>query len=177
MFLRRLYHDETGSPSTEFVLALPIMLALIFGAMEAGNFFWSQQKLVQSVRNGSRYAARQPYNELCPSNGSGGYNDVADATATRIKNVTRTGNASGSGPSELPGWGDAGVTVTAHCDVFLDSGIYGNLDAKTDGSKVKGAIVTVAAPRVRYISILGGLGFINDSFNLAAQENAPVIGV
>lgn len=151
---------DKGAAASEFVLALPIMLILIFGAMEAGNYFWNEQKLIQAVRDGARYASRIDYGTICgPS-----FDD------TKVRNVVRTGNPSGNGTIRLPIWDETKVVITPNCDSFVDTGIYGGLGSK-------GAIVTVSAVGMPYRSILGGLGFINDTYSLAAKENAAVIGI
>lgn len=162
--LRPLLKSTSGAAASEFVLAMPMMLILIFLAMEAGNFFWSQQKLVQAVREGARYAGRLNYGEVCPASGS--------FDATKVKNVVRTGNPSGSGWMRLPAWDDSKVVITPHCDSFVATGIYSTLSGTT-----KGAIVTVSAVGMPYRPILGRLGYIDSTFRLAAKENAPVIGI
>ena len=44
----RFLRDERGSPSAEFALILPALVALMFGSFEAGNFFWTQHKLIKA---------------------------------------------------------------------------------------------------------------------------------
>ncbi|WP_144096371.1 TadE/TadG family type IV pilus assembly protein [Croceicoccus sediminis] len=176
MILRDFLHDEGGSPAAEFVLSLPMILPLIFVAMEAGNFFWSQQKLVESVRNGARYAARLNYSEVCNPSGAG-YAPIASTVETKIKNLTRTGNTAGTGPSELPGWTNAQVSVSVDCTAFVSTGIFDSLGNDSAGNARTGAVVTVSAPAVPYFSILGALGVMNNSYRLAAESHAPVIGV
>lgn len=156
-----LRHTRAAA-SAEFILAVPMMLPLIFGSMEAGNFFWSQQKLTQAVRDGARYAARLNYNDVCPS--------LDSSAETAIQNLTRTGGLAGTGPSKLPGMTNAQVIVTANCGAFTSTGIFA-------GYGGAGAIITVDAERVPYRSILGALGVIDDTYNLAATAHAPVIGI
>lgn len=162
MIWRRFLDDETGSPSAEFALALPIMLPLLFIAMEAGNYFWSEQKLLQSVRDGARFAGRMNYGKLCPT--------LDTTVRDNIKNLTRSGTLSSTAGSKLPGLSNADITVTANCAAFVGTGIY-------TGYGSNGAIVTVAAPRVQYRSLLGSLGVLDDSYSLAASANSPVIGI
>lgn len=164
MVIRRLMRDQSGAPAAEFVLAIPMILPLIFIAMEAGNFFWSQQKLVQAVRDGARYASRLPVDEIC---------DTTDNSwKERTRNLTRTGTLDASKGAKLPGWTDGQVTVNApeSCEAFVDTGIYSQLGKA-------GPVVEVAAPAVRYRSILGQLGVINDTYFLGAEAYAPVTGI
>lgn len=153
-----------GAAASEFVLALPMMLILIFVSMEAGNYFWNEQKLIQAVRDGARYAARLPQSRVCDANFS------TSVENTQIRNVIRTGNPDGTGIQRLPIWDETKVTVVPNCNAFVATGIYSGLGGK-------GAIVSVKAVGMPYYSILGALGFSAGSVALAASENAPVIGV
>lgn len=160
--LRALLTNDAGAAASEFVLAMPMMLVLLFGAMEAGNYFWSEQKLIQAVRDGSRYAARLNYNALCPT--------MTVATETEIKNLTRTGRLDGLAVSKLPGWENAGLQVIPGCGKFTSTGIYA-------GYGGAGAVVTIRAVGVPYRPILGTLGIIDSTYALAAEAHAPVIGL
>ncbi|AKM09534.1 TadE/TadG family type IV pilus assembly protein [Croceicoccus naphthovorans] len=160
-FIRQFAKDARGAASSEFVLAIPMILPLIFGSMEAGNFFWSQQKLTQSVRDGARFASRQNYGLICPN--------LDSDLETDIKNITRTGLLSG-GTSKLPGWENSEIDVVPNCGAFTAGGIY-------SGYGGAGAIVTVRAVGVPYRSILGALGVIDDTYKLAAEVHSPVIGI
>lgn len=154
---------ERGAAASEFVLALPMMLILTFMAMEAGNYFWNEQKLIQAVRDGARFASRQSYAKICDPNFPTG------TTNTAIRNVIRTGRPDGSGPQRLPIWDEQKITVAPNCGKFLATGIFSGLGGE-------GAIIKVSAEGMPYYSILGALGFEPGSVALAASENAAVIG-
>ena len=87
--IRRVISNRRGTAAAEFVLTLPMMLALLFGAMEAGHFFWTQHKIVKSVRDGARYASRLDVTQLCANNAT---------LLTQIRNVTTNGQLSGGTP-------------------------------------------------------------------------------
>lgn len=158
--IARFARNRRGTAAAEFVLALPMMLALLFGAMEAGHFFWTQHKIVKSVRDGARFASRLDVESLC----------AGDATLlTEIRNVTATGQFAG-GRAKVPGWDPNNVNVTINCSSFVDTGIYSDLGDQ-------GPLVTVSSGPVVYPSILGGLGFIDDSINLSARSSAAVMGI
>ena len=159
--IRRFVLDRTGTAAAEFVLALPMMLALMIGAMEAGHYFWTQHKIVKSVRDGVRYAARLDVADLCA-------NDAQ--TLTDIRNVTATGQVPGGGIPKVPGWNPANVVVTISCDSFVSTGIYSDLGEK-------GPLVTVASSAVPYPSLFDALGFIDGKFALSAQSSTAVMGV
>lgn len=163
--IRRFATDRKGAAAAEFVLALPMMLALMFGAMEAGHFFWTQHKIVKSVRDGVRFASRLEVERLCPLPAA-----APDPTlVTEIQNVTATGQFSGGRP-KVPGWLPATVDVDVSCDLFVDTGIYSDLGRA-------GPLVTISSGPVTYPSILGGLGFIDNTINLSAKSSAAVMGI
>lgn len=168
---RSFWHSTSGAAASEFVLAMPMMLILIFVAMEAGNYFWNEQKLIQAVRDGARYAARQPINKICDPTSPDKTNPAftGGSVETAIRNVVRTGQPDGSGQQRLPIWSEAKVAVTPRCQGFVSTGIYSSLGGA-------GAIVSVSVEGMPYYSILGALGFAPGSVALAASENAAVIG-
>ena len=101
--------DRKGSAAAEMALVMPLLLALGFGCFELGNYFWNNHIVGKAVRDGARYAARQPFVKL----GCGpGVTDAA--TETNIKNVTRTGTIAG-GNARVRGWDNSEVTVTVEC--------------------------------------------------------------
>lgn len=164
--IRRFLLDRKASAATEFALSLPMMLALLFGGMEAGHFFWTEHKLVKSVRDGARYATRLDVNSLCNGSTSIISTDLEDD----IKNITVTGRIDGGGAPKVPGWTAADVQVTVGCEAFVDTGIYTDLGAA-------GPLVTVSSGAVSYPSILNGLGVINDTVQISAESSAAVAGI
>ena len=159
--IRRFIRNRAGAAAAEFVLTLPLMLALLFGSMEAGHFFWTQHKIVKSVRDGARFASRLDVTRLC----------AGDATlVSEIQNVTATGQLAAGGTPKVPGWKPATVNVAISCNSFVDTGIYTDLGAR-------GPLVTVSSGAVGYPSILGGLGFLNNTLNLSARSSAAVVGI
>lgn len=163
MTVRSLIRNEEAAAASEFILALPMILPLIFISMEGGNFLWSEQKLVQAVREGTRYAARLDYDKYCPS--------MDATTQSAIKNFTRTGRLDGNSYSKVVGWSNSQITVSVICDSFVDTGMYKELDGGG-----KGAVVAIAAS-VPYSSLMGNLGFEIGKFKLAAEGYSPVIGI
>ena len=162
--IRRLVRNDRATAAAEMALSLPLIFALLFGAMELGNYFLSEHKVVKAVRDGARYAARQPFNsfdESCtPSE------DVVTAT----ENVTRTGTIAGTGE---PRFADsATMSVTGECagtGSYVDAGIYAT-------SPVGTPVITVAAT-VPYTTVLGQLGLSSTTLTLNAQSQAAVTGI
>lgn len=167
MSVQRFLTDQIGAAAAEMALLVPLLLTLLFGGFEAGHFVWSQHKIAEAVRDGARFAGRLPIDQLC----NGATSAMSAATEAQIKLLTRTGQvASATARAKVPGWTDAQVTVTPHCQQFVATGIYANYGAA-------GPIVTVSAVNVAYPSFFQSLGIIDTTFRLSASSNAPVIGI
>ena len=161
---RRLFPDCRGNAAAELALSLPILLILLFGAFELGNFFLSEHVVQKSVRDASRYAAR-----LSISPNYTGCDVSADA-AQRIRNVARTGAPDGS-TARLRDWSDEDTDVTIECDTsssWASGGTYANFP---DGAPV----ITVSAT-VPYNTLFGAAGLGPATLNLNAQSQAAVFG-
>ena len=166
----RFLRDERGSPSAEFALILPALVALMFGGFEAGNFVWTQHKLVKAVREGARYAARLPVDSYCDVDDPSAADFDPDAEAD-IKAVTLTGRLPAEGGSAaVPGMTADNISVAPDCAAYVESGIYTDLGAA-------GPIVTVSVSGVGYPSLFAQLAGLDGSINRAAKASAPVIGL
>src|SRR3546814_16622191 len=74
-------------------LVWPMLILLMFGSFELGNYFLDEHVVLKAVRDGARYAARQNFTTM-PCSGT----PTADAA---IKNLVRYGNIAGSGDPRL----------------------------------------------------------------------------
>lgn len=164
---RTLKSCNEAAAAAELALILPLLLTILFGGFEAGAYLWTEQKVVKAVRDGARFAARQPFSAYS-------CDDLTDATIlAQVQNLTRTGELSGGTP-KIAGWDDNNqVTVTVRClprvdDEFTSSGVYAT---QADGS----LDVTVAAT-VNYPSLFGILGFDTTGVVVRASSNAAVMG-
>ena len=162
--IRNFARDTKGAAAAEMALAAPLLIILMFGAMELGNFFLDQHVVVKSVRDAARYAAREPFPEDTGCSVSG---DVV----TRTQNLTRTGQVTAGGTARLYYWTNpASVSVSVACDTSGDyEGIY-------RGSATGAPVVTVSAS-VPYTPLLGSIGFSTTGLTLNAQSEAAVAGV
>lgn len=162
--LRCVLRDARAAAATEMALSVPLLLALMLGAFELGNYFMTEHKVVKAVRDGARYAARRPFTDYpgcAPSSA------VVDDT----RNVTRTGAIASGGTPVVGTWTDpASITVTATC---APGGTYTGIYAT---SPVGTPVVTVAAT-VPYASVLGQLGLADPAVSLQAQSEAAVTGI
>lgn len=163
----RFLTHRGGTASVEFVLMLPVMLALLFGGFEAGHFLWTQHKLVEAVRNGARYASRLEVGSVC----DGATAIITPETVGEIKLITRTGQlANAAAVAAVPGWTSAQVSVSVACRGFVDTGIY-----SAHGGA--GPVVTVSANQVPYPSLFGRLSIIDPGITMRARSSAAVIGL
>lgn len=172
----RLLLDDRGSAATEMALVLPIMLALMMGSFEVGNYFLAEHVVQKAVRDAARYGARLP---LVASDGTVNYTctgpTLGSAAQTQIQKVARTGDPAGT-TGRLRDWtADSMTTVTLTCDTnaadtYVNHGVF-------NGYPNSGAIpiLTVSAT-VPYTSLLGTLGLGSTTVNLNARSQAAVIG-
>lgn len=161
-----LLRSQSGSAGAEMALVTPLLLGLMFGAFELGNYFYSEHVVTKAVRDGARFASRSF--SLDASCGT-----PPTAVVSNTKEITRTGQISG-GTARLAGWTNAStVTVSLTCATsggYVDNGIYKGL---TGGIRV----VKVTAA-VSYTSLFGTLGLTNgNSLTLNASSEAPVMGI
>lgn len=167
MIKMRLLRNNSGSAAVEMALVAPLLIVLMFGAMELGFFFYSEHVVVKAVRDGARFASREGFSKFdCsdPTNGK-----VDSAVASDTQHVTRTDQVTG-GSERIRGWtDDATVTVSVRCDT---SGSYGSF---YDGLGSV-PVVSVSAT-VPYPSLFGRVGFNATSLQMYAQSEAPVMGV
>jgi len=173
--LRDLVRDSRGSAAAELMLVMPILLIIMMGAFELGNYFRSEHILVQGLRDGARYAARQSFSNFSGCSGAPSGTIEADT-----KNVVRTGLVSG-GSDKLPNWTDAATTfsVTVSCTTTTGTqtvaGIYRDNKDST-GTFIGAPLVTVSA-HVPYRSILGKYGFTGIGMSLNGKQQAAVMGI
>lgn len=161
--LRSLSSCTTGAAAAEMALVVPLLITIMFGAFEAGNFFWNQHIVTNAVRDGARYAARRPLTDFagCVPN-IGVVNDT--------QNVTRTGLTSGGTP-RIAYWTDATtvtVTMPGGCKTSFSGGIYRNNSG--------GAPTVTVSATVPYNSLFGSLGFTTATLNMRADAQAAVMG-
>ncbi len=164
--LLTMIRDDRATAAAETLLVLPVIFALLFGTFEIGNYFLTEHKVVKAVRDGARYAARQPYADYSSCTPSSGLVD-------RTRNVTRTGQVASGGTPRVDTWSNpSSITVSATCDssgTYSTGGIY---VSSTMGTPV----VTVAAT-VPYTPLLAQLGLANVSLGLNARSHAAVTAI
>jgi Flp pilus assembly protein TadG len=162
---RAIFASQSGAAAMEMALVAPILLTLMFGALELGNYFLSEHVVVKAVRDGARYASRRAITEYsCPSTVS---NDVI----TKTRNLTRTGVVTG-GTARLVNWTEATtITVSLSCTAIAGGNYSGIYNGMTSLPHVRVLAV------VPYTSLFQMLGFTSSSLSLRADSEATVMGL
>lgn len=164
--LSSLRTDRSGAAAAEMVLVLPLLLTIMFGSLELGNYFMNEHTLVKAVRNGARFAARQSFTRFpdCSS--------VSSALRDDTRNVVMNGYLSG-GTIITPNIETTDIDVTTSCATMAGgetmTGIY---TGRTGGAQ----IVTVSA-NVDYRPVVAYLGFSGMGLQLNAESQAAVAGL
>lgn len=169
---------DKGSAAAEMALIMPLLLLIMIGSFELANYFRDQHTLTKAVRDGARYAARQPFNMYdC---GSGTANSTAVVTPT--KNLVQTGLLSGGGDL-LAKWADATFTVSVACSTSVSTGVDagGNPTSQSLSGIYRdngmGAPVVTVNVSLPYQPVLGSLGFSGWDISLNAEQRAAVMGI
>lgn len=173
MHLPRPLSDRRGTAAAEMALVTPLLMTLLFGSVELGNYFWSEHVLSKGVRDAAVYASRLPIeNYVCPGP------SLKDETALKaqIKQVITTGEVSG-GIVRLPRVDDLVVTITPSCN--KDVGPTGGKTTLAGIYALNGGQVPVLriSATVPYRSLLGVLGLANPNLSLNATEETAVVGI
>jgi Flp pilus assembly protein TadG len=163
---RLLRSNRSGSAAVEMALVMPILLALMFGSAELGNYFMNEHKLVKAVRDGARFAARRPFSD---------YPNCSTVT-TGLRDDTRSVVMSGflGGVGTLtPNIQAANITVSTSCANTAGGqtmlGIYRN--------RPGGAQIVNVSATVNYWPILASFGFRGLGMTLNASSEAAVGGI
>lgn len=173
-FARLFHSDCRGTAGAEMALIAPLLITLMFGSMELGNYFMNEHVVAKAVRDGARYAARIPIsNYTCTSGSATG---TITGLESNIKNVTRTGSIDGLATPRLGYWTAAStptsITVSVRC---LPKSSYGGTFSPLTGDI---PIVKVKAD-VPYAngSLFNYLGFTSVNLYLRSESEATVMGI
>ena len=168
----RFHLDRRGAAGAEMALVLPLLLALLFGSIELGNYFRSEHILLKGVRSGAVYAARQDItiNYDC----SAGTPTVPADVTNNTRTLVRTGSLGGS-DDLLPLWNDGSTefSVEVDCETAAGGTNLGGIYL-VNGSNVPVITVTADLP---YQSVLGTLGLSSPSLRLQAAQQAAATGI
>lgn len=170
----RLTYCQKGSAAAEMALVTPLLIILMFGAFELGNYFLSEHVVVKAVRDGARYASRMSFSNFACSSASTG-TAVSGTLRDNIRNLVRTGQPSTGGTERLAGWTDENtISVTYDC-----------IDASTATPAYTGIyrgmsyvpVVQVAVEDLDYTTLFNNIGFSSATLELNAESQVPVMGI
>lgn len=160
---------KSGAAAAEMALILPLLITILFGSAEMGNYFMQEHALAKSVRDGARYASRLPMTDYASCTAS-------PTAAAKIRNVTRTGSSDGTGTGRLGYWtevmgGNQTIQITVACNT---SGTYTGIYS---GLALGAPVVTVSAS-VPYPTLFGMFGMVSTgTFKLNASSQSAVMGI
>lgn len=176
--MRRVAHllrDTRGAAGVEMALVAPLLLTLLFGAVEIGNYFRAEHMLLKGVRDAAIYASRLSIENYDCTAGSPA---VEAAVVDQVETLIRTGELSG-GTDTLPRWDDAAASVEMALVCKTQAGPSGALETMggiytLNGGQVPVITITATLP---YQSLIAAMGFDATSLSLNAVEEAAVTGV
>ena len=172
--LTNLLQNEQANAAAEMAMVTPLLLILMLGSVELGNYFWNEHTLLKAVRDGARYAARQGFSNFntCSSSGS----DVSSSTVgLNTKTVVQKGSLDSTQPDLLPNWSTATFKLTATCATSQVSGqdMLGLYKNNANGwTKVSVETTLTYRP---FMAV--ALGFSGVGYQLYAQSQAAVTGL
>lgn len=183
--LVRLVRCERAAAAAEMALVTPLLVLLVAGAVEIGYYFYSEHRLVESVRDAARYAARSNFTSFatCPASGSKTDFTTSDALYLQARNVAKTGDpaSANSAQGRLPGWGTSApdgtdfkmsFTCTTSVTVAGTTTTMGGIwKYATGGARVLDVRATV--PHASIFAVFG----IDMPIELNARQQAAVVGV
>lgn len=172
-FLERIWRDSRGAAAAETVLVMPLAILMIFLALEAGFYLYTEHQVVNGVRDAARYAARLDMVSVWGCTGATNDTAYTGSQLAPIKNVARYGVATTTGtPVARPWtWDEAEVEVRYKCVSDAQyTGIY------TDHSNGYAPVITVIG-RPNYPSLFGTLAGFDTTLHLYAKQEAAGAGV
>lgn len=177
MAARTLFRSRKGAAAAEMALVLPLLMTLLLGSAELGNYLYNEHLVQKAVRDGARYAARHSFSYF--EDGSGNCADPSDTTfIANIRELVKT-SLLASANDRLPNWTDASITIEASCAITADDdgGTTYNMAGIYTGRSDGAPIVTVTAT-IPYTSVIGSaFGFSGSGINLVASDQAAVMGI
>lgn len=173
----KLSRDRSGAAAAEMAFVAPLLLVLLFGSVELGNFFYNEHKLVKAARDGARYAARKSFSNYSACSGNVPTPGVAGTVNENTKLMVRKGSLDANAADLLPNWASATFSVTMSCTTELDDGVGGNYSLGGIYANTSAPTVVVSAS-LPYSSVLGlpfGLSGLGATLN--ATQSAAVAGL
>ena len=164
---RHLLADTRAVAAAEMALVAPLLLIIMFGSFELGNYFYDNHIVIKGVRDGARYASRRGFADYDCTAGA-----PDSAAIDAITNVTRTGQVADGGAPRLANWTDAAtVDVTVRCADNSTASYAGIYEGRSTFPVVS---VAVDLP---YRSLFSDMVFKASTFEIKAESEVPVMGI
>lgn len=171
MTVIRILPCRSGAAAAEMALVIPLLLMLMMGAVEVGNYFLAEHILVKGVRDGAAYAARQDVSSFdCAS----GTPTVSQTVKDNTKSLVRTGQLSG-GSDRLPNWSANAAAFSMNLSCVTTANATAMTGIFTGSPSGKAPVLTITA-QLPYRPVLQSFGFRGTGYNLYASQQAVVTG-
>ena len=177
-----LLRDTRGAAAAEMVLVLPLLLVIMSSSVELGNYMLDEHTLLRAVRDGARFAARQPFSTYSGCNGTAANIPTPGTAGSPYENtklIVQKGTLDSTGSNLLPNWSDASTQFSVQMTCSTTAGgvqMGGIYSGNTMGTANVAANVRVYA-RIKYRPLLGLFGFTGNGFYVDAADQAAVTGV
>lgn len=168
-----LINCRRAAAAAEMALVLPLLIVLMFGSFELGNYFLNEHVVVKAVRDGARYASRQNFSYFpCSAAGTGlapGGTVTADT-----QEITRTGQVTSGGNPRLSSWRtNTDIAVTYDCVTTNNNVDYAGVYA----GRAYVPRVRVSVSNLAYNSLFQNMGILGSGLTLNAESQAAVAGL
>ena len=173
MMQRRISFNRRGAAAAEMALVTPLLLTILLGSVELGNYFYNEHILVKAVRDGARYAGRQDFSYYSACSGA-----PTGTVEAETKALVRTSLRSG-GTNRIVNISDGDITVATSCATTAtdDASSTETMSGIYRGRSGGAAVVTVTAS-ANYTPVIGAaFGFSGTGFRLNASQQAAVMGL
>ena len=163
-----------GTAAAEMALVTPLLIVLMFGAFEMGNYFLSEHVVVKAVRDGARFAGRQNFTNF-PCTATSTANTPGGTVVTDTANLVRTGQVTGGGTGRLAGWDDASE-ISVNYDCVAASSATPSYTGIYKGTSFV-PVINVSVAGLDYFSLFNDIGFTSSTATLNAESQSAVMGL
>ena len=172
---KKIWNDRSAAAAAEMALVAPLLLIIIVGSIETGNYFLSEHILVKGLRDGARYAARQGFTNFSACSGQVPTPGTAGSPFENTKLLVRKGSLNSSDADRLPNWtaGTTSFDVTLTCSAQPGGQPYQGIYKNSAG----GAPVVTVSATVPYRPVMPVFGSSSLGLKLNAKQQASVMGI
>lgn len=173
LFPTTLTRSTSGTAAAEMALVSPLLIILMFGAFELGNYFLSEHVVVKAVRDGARYASRLNFSNY-PCTGASANNTPSGTVVDDTRNLVRTGQVASGGTARLTNW-SSGTTITVSYDCIAAGSASPSYTGIYLGKSFV-PVVRVSVQSLDYYSLFNNVGLSSSTLTLNAEAKSAVMG-